>query len=117
MAPNLKNFLKHFELTVWVIRRRPKYSKKSSIFSTLVALATIQLINLGLTVDQALACKAPWQKTTSAFSKVFNKQVAFAAHSFNTPGVDWIVANLRPDARNPNIDGAILAIVLDSTQG
>jgi len=48
MAPNLKNFLKHFELTVWVIRRRPKYSKKSSIFSTLVALATIQLINLGL---------------------------------------------------------------------
>jgi len=47
MALNLKDFLAHFELTVWVICRRPKYPKKSFIFSTIVALATIQLINLG----------------------------------------------------------------------
>jgi len=47
MAQNLKDFLGYFELNVWVIRRRPKYPKKSFIFSTIAALATIQLINLG----------------------------------------------------------------------
>jgi hypothetical protein len=63
MAQNLKGFLRFFELTVWVIRRRPKDFKKSLTFSVLVVLglcsrldstayllvgvATIQLINLG----------------------------------------------------------------------
>jgi len=46
MAQNLKDFFGFSELTV--IRCRPKNPKKSFTFSTLVALATIQLINLGL---------------------------------------------------------------------
>ena len=47
MAQNLKDFLGYFGLTVWAIRLRPKYPKKSFIFRTIVALATVQLISLG----------------------------------------------------------------------
>jgi hypothetical protein len=36
-----------FEKAVRRMRRRPKYSKKPHIFSILVVLDTIQLINLG----------------------------------------------------------------------